>query len=315
MAKSDWLDYQKLAAEIYTELENNAVVTHDEKIRGIESGTDRQIDVSIRTNVAGHDLLIIVQTKDLSRPADVNIVGEFNAVIRDVRAAKGVLICSAGFTKKAIAYGRNLGIDLCTAHDARHRKWAIDLRVPLLWVESTANDVVVELDVRAHRANTEEIRIAPDPSTWLTSLDGGTINTPLGELLAAAWNANAANHLPGRSHRLDLAQPRMRLLMGESYWIPVEVLTCAYTAERKAWLGSLSFSNCRGILNQGTGVMRTKVTLTNADVPLQRDANWKEVPDPQALWASSTVMFRVEMLASRESFHFDRFELTPVDAD
>jgi hypothetical protein len=78
----------------------------------------QQIDVSIRTSVAGHEILIIVQAKDLVRPADVNVVGEFQAVIRDVPAAKGVLTCSSGFTLPAVEYGRNLNITLCTAYDA-----------------------------------------------------------------------------------------------------------------------------------------------------------------------------------------------------
>src|SRR5262245_57358191 len=133
----DWLDYQKLAADIYRDLEAAAVVKHDDKIIGVESGIERQIDVSIRTSIAGHDILIIVQAKDHGRPADVNVVGEFQAVIDDVRAAKGVLICSAGFTEAAIQYAKNRNIDLCTVHDAQKRKWAIDLRIPLLWVETT----------------------------------------------------------------------------------------------------------------------------------------------------------------------------------
>ncbi|HEV3438995.1 MAG TPA: restriction endonuclease, partial [Gemmata sp.] len=128
---SDWLDYQKLVASIYRDMEGNAIVTHDDKIRGRHTGIERQIDVSIRTNIAGHSLLIIVQAKHRNRPADVNIVGEFKSVIEDVGAAKGVLICSKGFTSPALEYGRTVGIDLCTAHDAQSRKWAIELKIPL----------------------------------------------------------------------------------------------------------------------------------------------------------------------------------------
>ena len=61
-----------------------------------KSGIKRQIDVSSRTDVAGHPILIVVQAKDLSRPADVNVVGEFAAVIDDVHASKCVLSCSGG---------------------------------------------------------------------------------------------------------------------------------------------------------------------------------------------------------------------------
>jgi hypothetical protein len=44
-----------------------------------------------------------------------------------------------------------------------------------------------------------------------------TTNISIGELLADAWNANAANHIAGKSHELQLARPGMRLLLGESF--------------------------------------------------------------------------------------------------
>jgi hypothetical protein len=145
MGKKTWLDYQKLVADIYADLEPQAAVKHDDKLAGFESGIMRQIDVSIRTAIAGHEILVIVQAKELSRPADVNVVGEFQSVIRDVRAAKGVLICSGGYTGPALEYGRKLSIDLCTAHDAQHRKWAVDLKIPLLWIEHPGSVILLSL--------------------------------------------------------------------------------------------------------------------------------------------------------------------------
>src|SRR6266481_3693414 len=156
----DWLDYQELVAAIYRDISPNAVVTHNDSILGLESRTKRQIDVSIRADLGGHGLLIIVQAKHLNRPADVNVVGEFKAVIEDVRAAKGVLICSGGFTEAALSYAKGLNIDLCTVHDAQTRKWAVDLRIPLLWVETTG-DITVEIEAVADTVSHEE----PHPRT------------------------------------------------------------------------------------------------------------------------------------------------------
>jgi hypothetical protein len=309
MAKSDWLDYQKLAADIYRDLERAAVVTHDDKIQGLSSGIDRQIDVSIRTSVAGHEILIIVQAKDLSRPADVNVVGEFQAVIDDVRAAKGVLICSGGFSSSALEYGRRLNIDLCTAHDARHRKWAVDLRIPLLWIESSG-DAVLEMDLVADRGNPEPITLEPDPGKWLTSIDEGQSTATIGELLAAAWNANAMKRTPGKSHVIDVASAGMRVRLGDSFWCLVRSLACTYTVERKGWLGTFSFSQCRGIFNRGTGTMRAKVTLTDKDIPLHRDETWPEVNDPDTIWETSAAMILLEKGTSPDSFTFSEMSLS-----
>lgn len=310
MEQSDWLDYQKLAADIYADLEQNATVTHDDRIRGLDSGIDRQIDVSIRTAVAGHEILIIVQAKDLARPADINVVGEFHAVIKDVRAAKGVLICSGGFSSTAIEYGRNLSIDLCTAHDAKHRKWALDLRVPLLWIESSG-DVSLEINLVADRTNPEPIILEGDPGKWLTSLDSGRSTMTIGELLAAVLNANVANRAPGAPHQSELARSGMRVRLGDSFWCPVQSLSCTYTLQRMGWLGTFSFAQCRGIFNRGTGIMHTKVTLTDRDIPLNRDESWSVLNDPDAVAESSGTLLVVERRVGPDSFTFNAMKMAP----
>src|SRR6266487_3446785 len=109
MAKSrKWQDYEKMVARIYQELEPLATVTHDDKIIGKESKIERQIDVSIRAKVAGHEILIIVQAKDYKKRPDINVVGEFALVIKDVGASKGILVSNVGFTEGARNLARSL---------------------------------------------------------------------------------------------------------------------------------------------------------------------------------------------------------------
>src|SRR6185436_16731380 len=120
-----WREFEKLTAKIYQELEPYAVVTHNDHILGIESNTSRQIDVSIRYSIDNQDLLTIIQAKNYGQPADINVVGEFASVIRDVRANKGILVCKSGFTSKAKSYAQNLGIEVCNIHDATSRNWVM----------------------------------------------------------------------------------------------------------------------------------------------------------------------------------------------
>lgn len=313
MPDPEWLDYQQLAASIYSELEPNAVVRHDDKIRGVTSGIERQIDVSIRTAVAGHELLIIVQAKALARPADVNVVGEFHAVIQDVQAAKGVLICSAGFTSTALDYGRKLNIDLCTAHDAAHRKWSLDLKIPLLWME-VSGEVSLEMDLKGV-THSGAISLPSDAGTWPTSVDGGRTLVSIGELLATVWHEQKANQKAGMLHRVELGRPGMKIRLGDSFWCPVESLKCAYTISRSGWLGTFPLSHCRGIMNRGTGTVRARVRITNTDVPLQREPDWTPVVDPDSVWEAGTagIMVRIERNVGPESFTFATFEIGPVD--
>jgi hypothetical protein len=303
MSKSTWLDYQKLVAAIYADFEEKATVTHDDMILGINTGKKRQIDVSIRTSIAGHDILIIVQAKDKARPADINVVGEFQSVIEDVRAAKGVLICSGGYTSTALEYARRLNIDLCTAHDAQHRKWALDLKIPLLWIEYEG-PVWLDMQLVSDQTNEEAITLGLDVGDWLTSIDGGMTTRTIGELFSDEWNAAIAERSFDKRYDVELATPGIRVRLGTSFWCPAESLRCIWEIKRNAWLGTFSVSQCRGILNQGTGTLRARARLSDKDIPLRRDERWPVIDDVETVWASSPMLVCVEKRAAPDSFVF-----------
>jgi hypothetical protein len=54
MSKSS--DFEKLIAKIYQELSPTAKIVHDDKIYDNDAEIFRQIDVSMRFQVAGHDI-------------------------------------------------------------------------------------------------------------------------------------------------------------------------------------------------------------------------------------------------------------------
>ncbi len=116
-------DYELLIENLFRQLEPNADITQDDYILGKNSGTKRQIDVSIRFQNMGLTFFTIVQAKDLSRPADIKIVDEFKSVIEDVSANKGILVCSKGFTKNAKVYAEKCGIELLSIHEASKKNW------------------------------------------------------------------------------------------------------------------------------------------------------------------------------------------------
>ena len=83
-----WKRFEKLGARMLATLSPGAEVVYNDSIRGTLSETDRQIDVSIRSQASGSEHLAIVQCRDYKGPLDVNAVGEFDSVIRDVGASK-----------------------------------------------------------------------------------------------------------------------------------------------------------------------------------------------------------------------------------
>lgn len=128
-------EYELLIERIYKELQGDAEIKQDDFILGKESGTKRQLDLTIRHKIAETEILIIVQAKDWKHKADITIVGEFISVIRDVRGQKGILICKSGFTKKAIEYAKRENIQLLSAHAAEKTDWKLELNIPVLRFE------------------------------------------------------------------------------------------------------------------------------------------------------------------------------------
>lgn len=305
----DWLDYQQLAAAIYRDLSPGAIVTHDDHILGFMSGIKRQIDVSIRADLCGHAMLIVVQAKDLGRPADLNVVGEFKAVVDDVHASKGVLICSGGFTAAAIEYAKGLNIDLCTVHEAASRKWSLDLRIPLLWVEPTI-DFELDFAVRPKQTNTEPIVLDPDAGTWLLSRDGGANTESVSQILCAHWDRPKMSRIPGVQHRLDLPCDGLELRFGSTYWCPLESFAFLYTIHNLGWKGTFTFAQCRGILNVSTSILSAKAHLTDKDIPVQRDATWEPVEDLAAFEAANPSLLHIERsVPLPHNLNVDRMQL------
>lgn len=112
--RKDWQTLEELSAKIYALLESGANIKHDDRIYGYQTEKERQIDVSIRSHVAGHDLLVIVQARDRGRAPDINAVGELAEVMEDVCASKGVIVSRKPPNKHVVNYARKKRIDFCS---------------------------------------------------------------------------------------------------------------------------------------------------------------------------------------------------------
>lgn len=272
---SEWLEYQKLAAAIYRELEPEAVVTHDDKILGQNSGIPRQIDTSIRYRLAGHELLVIVQAKHLERRANVTQVDELKSVVEDVRANKGVLICSGGFSKSALIYARKVGIDLRSAHDAASEKWPLDIKIPLLWVEEKSS---IELGLQIRSSQAGIVRLDKDPRKWVFSSHDGVTTTTMLDLLVREWSTGRASRLRRLDHEHVVATLGMSLRAGD-WWVDVESLRLRYRVLHHGWIGDVALSQFKGLVDAHTGELAGQGTLTDKDIPLKRNDSWQYIGD------------------------------------
>jgi hypothetical protein len=278
---SGWVDFEQLATQIYQEMLPRAKVVHNDHIMGRDSKVPRQIDISIRYSVVSHDLLMIVQARDKDRPADINAVGEFATVIRDVRANKGILICRSGFTAGAKSLADDLGIDLCNIHDAENRRWALEITLPILWIDLLPT-VNFNFVARFEAGDS----IPKDVRGWVISNDKGQTKINLVTTFVDAWNAGKLPRKVAESNKVRSDKSGYEILVcnesGEECWRHVKDIFLEYIVSQKAWIGSFTPEQCRGILNYKDGLFQPSY-LPIGSLPLKRDSSWKEVEDPETL--------------------------------
>lgn len=99
----DWRMYERVAACFEIEAAGMDIsVTPNTSLKGTISGVARQIDILIEGRWdADLERRIIFDAKLRKRKVDVKDVESFEGMMRDVRASRGVLICSSGYTEAA----------------------------------------------------------------------------------------------------------------------------------------------------------------------------------------------------------------------
>lgn len=96
-----WKVYEKKLYEKLSKIYPDCEIEYDDSIFGLYSRTERQIDFSIRGNIAGRKILGIVDAKFYNKNIDVKIVESFIGMTKDVNAHFGLIITNKGYSKSA----------------------------------------------------------------------------------------------------------------------------------------------------------------------------------------------------------------------
>lgn len=98
-----WKLYERLALFVESQQSDPSLtVTPNVRLMGHLSGVERQIDVLIDCRLdADSSRRVIVDAKLHARPLDVKDVEQFEGMMRDVRADRGILVCPSGFSPGA----------------------------------------------------------------------------------------------------------------------------------------------------------------------------------------------------------------------
>ncbi|MBS1663653.1 MAG: restriction endonuclease [Bacteroidetes bacterium] len=278
--------FEDLIFNIYKELEPHATIKKNDRIKGIESGIEREIDISLKRDFGGHEILMIIQAKDHKKKADIKILGEFDSVIRDVRASRGILICNAGFTKTAKEYAKNRAIDLCSAHDAASKEWAGEIKIPVIRKQTIVTYGLifpfrVTKEYKDKTKGVAGIQFKSGPNgIILKGLDGREIEFI--ELFINLWTSNRINMKPGE-YKITL--DAYGDIFDHNYTETPQLVELKYSVKTRHYLKFLTPVDYRGIKSYITEKFKpsfVKIDITDS-IPFYDDKSWQYIEDPQKI--------------------------------
>lgn len=123
----EWKRFEKLVARIHIALCRDAEVKWSENLTDT-SGTERQIDVTIRTRTGPHQMLGIVQCKFEKRPVSITEVEAFVSVKKDLNASTAIMVARNGYQSGAEAKAKLHDIRLWTLDEAEKVTWREEVR-------------------------------------------------------------------------------------------------------------------------------------------------------------------------------------------
>ena len=123
----EWKAFEKLVARIHIAFCRGADVRWSEKLID-NSGTARQLDVTIRTKAGPHEVLGIVQCKYERRPVAITDVESFILVKQDLNAGFAVMVSRSGYQEGALAKAKLHDVRLWTLEEASCASWRDEIR-------------------------------------------------------------------------------------------------------------------------------------------------------------------------------------------
>ena len=269
-----WKRFERAVYEIQRQLAADSTVTLSDPIMGADSKRLRQVDISIRRQVAQYSILIAVECKDHKAPIDVKGVEEFMGLVKDVRANKGALIAAGGFTKAALTLAQAHGIDAFRLVDTESLDWKSYASVSLFI--QTTKFAGFRLIFTNFKSLPMSLERSDMPSLRVWSSEGDSLGTIRG-LLAKRWNESETDYPPGET-QVPLALQAM-LEIDDSRHGPVDLLA-VIKAKRKFYLGKMPV-HMQGFQDMQTGGVITQEITTELLAPSHIEAGlvegWQEV--------------------------------------
>lgn len=270
--KPKWKKYEEFVAALQKEFAPSAEVKHDDKIMGA-SGIERQVDVSIRTKISTFELLVVIDCKDWNKPVDIQDIEQFIGAVEDVKANKGAMMSSRGFTAAAKTRAMQKGIDLYSAIDVQSVDWPVFLAFPTF------------CDFRGpKRYNLKFSHTSPGPFAMpamdakyipLYRKDGSYIDIVF-NLLVKAWNEGRLPREAGEYKDLSFIAEDVYTKVDDVIYGPVKI-SSDMLVEKRLFFGSLPIIEGKGFRDEIKGSFHTRSITTDRLDVAEVENKWQRI--------------------------------------
>src|SRR5450830_657582 len=302
MAKNDWRDLEQLVAKIQRSLAPQAFVEHNAKVWGVDSETNRQIDVLVKQRIGQYEMMIAIDCKDHQTPNDVKGVEEFAGMVEDIRANKGVLVCPSGFTPSAKKKAKKLQMELYRPVDTEEHKWKVQPTLPAIF-----EFVRTGLAFRLRGTAPAPLMVSEEIGSLCAYSSSGEKLGTAHEIAANRWNDGEFPITPG-VHEFVPVYPgfeEVQIDNGFGTMVPVSLGVSLHVVV-ETFFGHILIDQISGLLDEHTGETLTN-SLTTGLINLEHIYNtWERLADgvPPPLKPVLTVRGLEEWLNDLEQFQF-----------
>jgi hypothetical protein len=268
MSEPAWKEFEDLVERLQRVFNPRAKIIRNDHIRGRNSGSLRQIDISIRQQLGIHELLIIVDCKKRGRKADVNDVGVFAELKDDVGAHLAVLVNELGFSGHAKNLAKRREISLLMLRDTHVQGWQHRIQMPLL-VEYWK---IVPMLIQVTRPDGTQVDIEDERDIELTDIhSGGPLH--VADCLLKCWSEEGKKREGSIGYEFDggdiAGGGRMKLLLG-------------FNTTRELYINKVPFGFL-GLVDQEKGIFHTEA-LTSCAINIDEvRKNWPRIQDTSKL--------------------------------
>jgi hypothetical protein len=260
-----WRRFEKLVAKVQQELAPNAVVTHDDRIKGHISRELRQIDITVKQKVGQYNILIAIDCKDYKTPVDVGEVEAFKSKVKDIHANKGVMVAANGFTGTAKRIGEEAALNLYRLIDTEAHDWKTYVSIPVICdfrrmqFQFLIPQFLASLDPKEIVLyNSNHHRLGATATLLLTRWNSGELPSELGE------------------HKNIPVSKVPTTILHEGRFLEVNILA-NIMVKRRLFFGELPLTQVRGFADEYNGHLLTRGFTTDWLNAAEVERDWRRL--------------------------------------